>query len=70
MAWKWDAVVDLSEDVLIVIDDEESFVIKETQGDTIDDNNHPAKRARMDELYSFTSQKDNIIPAAEKTEEK
>nr|GFB08439.1 GDP-fucose protein O-fucosyltransferase [Tanacetum cinerariifolium] len=39
MAWKWDAVVDLSEDVLIVIDDEsdvevadykESFVVKET----------------------------------------
>nr|GEY73331.1 uncharacterized protein [Tanacetum cinerariifolium] len=79
MAWKWDAIVDLSKDVLIFIDDEsnvevadykESFVVKETQGDTIDDNEHRAKRARMDELYSFTSEKDNIIPASKKTEEK
>ncbi|GJX36930.1 hypothetical protein Tco_0248487, partial [Tanacetum coccineum] len=40
MAWNWDAFIDLSEDVVIVIDDEsdvevddymESFVIKDTQ---------------------------------------
>ncbi|GJS12588.1 ATP-dependent DNA helicase PIF1-like protein [Tanacetum coccineum] len=46
MAWNWDAVIDLSEDVLIDIDDvydvevydyKESFVIKDTQGDMIDD---------------------------------
>ncbi|GJW39230.1 pentatricopeptide repeat-containing protein [Tanacetum coccineum] len=52
MAWNWDAFIDLSEDVVIVIDDEsdvevddymESFVIKDTQGDTIDDNKRPAK---------------------------
>ncbi|GKB52121.1 retrovirus-related pol polyprotein from transposon TNT 1-94 [Tanacetum coccineum] len=79
MAWNWDAVIDLSEDVLIIIDDEfdvevhdykESFVIKDTQGDRIDDNKQPAKRARKDELYSFPSEKDNIMPAAEKTKER
>ncbi|GKB00079.1 ATP-dependent DNA helicase PIF1-like protein [Tanacetum coccineum] len=77
MAWKWDAVVDLSEDVLIVIDDEsdveaadykESFVIKETQGDTIDDNNHPAKRARMAIIYLL--EKEKLIPACRKENRK
>ncbi|GKD23442.1 hypothetical protein Tco_1225145 [Tanacetum coccineum] len=66
MAWNWDAFIDLSEDVVIVIDDEfdvevddymESFVIKDTQGDTIDDNKQHAKRARKDELYSFPLKK-------------
>ncbi|GKC32767.1 hypothetical protein Tco_1040061 [Tanacetum coccineum] len=79
MTWNRDAVTDLSKDVLIVIDDEsdvevdeykKSFVIKYTKGDTIDDNQHRSKRARKDELYSFPSEKDNIMLAAEKDRRK
>ncbi|GJS31895.1 hypothetical protein Tco_0492515 [Tanacetum coccineum] len=80
MAWNWDAVIDLSKDVIIVIDDEsdyevvdykKSVVINDTQDDTIDDNKQPAKRARKsDSVGSSPSEKDNNMPASEKTEEK
>ncbi|GJV79230.1 ATP-dependent DNA helicase PIF1-like protein [Tanacetum coccineum] len=80
MAWNWDAVIDLSKDVIIVIDDESNYevvdykksvVINDTQDDTIDDNKQPAKRARKsDSVGSSPSEKDNNMPASEKTEEK
>lgn len=52
----------------VEVDDyKKSLDVKDTHGDTIDDINPPAKRAKKDEV---PSEKVNIMPDAEKTEEK
>ncbi|PWA87342.1 GDP-fucose protein O-fucosyltransferase [Artemisia annua] len=71
MTWNWNAVVDLSEDVLIVLDDEsdvevddykKSFDVKDTHGDTTDDNNPPTKQAKKDGFCLFPYGKHNSKP--------
>lgn len=53
-----------------VDDYKKSFDVKDTHADTIDDINPPAKRAKKDEVCLFPSEKVNIMPDAEKKEEK